>query len=153
MTIKIMDKGAYELFKKLKGRLPRLKVGVFGSEAEKQYPDTELTVGDISASYEFGILGPELSWLRGPIDMNDGVIEQRLKKVFTNFFKDGTSIEKGFQELGPVIVRLLKIQAYQGKPVEIDVYSEDTEEVKTETFDVGDFINAIKWEVESGGKS
>ncbi len=70
-SVKDVDRG-YKRVAEAMGEMGHVTLGVQGEEAEAQHPNSNLTVGELAAAHELGLVpgAPQRSWLRKWMDAN-----------------------------------------------------------------------------------
>jgi hypothetical protein len=66
------------MMKRVFGKKPVLKVGIFGKAGEEKHEDSDLTVLAIATFHEFGLGVPERSFIRAWCDAHEKEVEERL---------------------------------------------------------------------------
>lgn len=87
------------MVKRLFGKKPVLKVGIFGAKGDELHEDSDLSVLAIATFHEFGLGVPERSFIRAWCDANE-------KRVLDRLQKDSEKAAKGELEWETILDRL-----------------------------------------------
>lgn len=92
-----------------------LRVGLVGEAAAARHLDSDLTVGQVGESHEFGLGNlPERSWLRGYVDANSARIAVMVARAGESVVKGRHTPEQALNLLGFQIVGEIQSTFGQG---------------------------------------
>jgi len=116
MAVRVQDRGANDLLKRMRAaqRGMKVKVGVIGSEAAAPKTGASLTVADVASFHEFGLGVPPRSWLREYVDENDAEIRRRLRKIAESVLRRKQDVRVGLNQLGGLLVGEIQARMASG---------------------------------------
>jgi len=146
------DKGYRARMKQLRAKLPVLKVGVYGEQAEAIDGEGTITVGALAEIFEFGLGNqPERSWLRGYVDENNARITQMIARVGEQVAAGKMTPEEALNLVGLKMVGEIQQRISAG----IEPPNEDStirrKGSSTPLIDTGQFRGSISHEVVPAG--
>ena len=107
MSFSLKDSGPAEtkkMMKRIFGKKPVVKVGIFGAKGDEPHEGSELTVLAIATFHEFGLGVPERSFIRAWCDSHQKDVEERLARDSQLAAKGEISWEQAMERLGLYIV-------------------------------------------------
>ena len=113
-SVRVVDRGANALMKRLADMDMAVKVGVIGSEAAAPHKLTGTTVVDIATIQEFGLGSPQRSFIRGYVDENEPKLRARLRGVGEQVLKGQFSQRVGLERYGQLVVGEIKERIQRG---------------------------------------
>ena len=111
MTVRVTDRGANELLRRLREaqRGTSVKVGVIGAEAADTTPDGTLTVADVASFHEFGLGNNEKrSFIRAYVDERDAELRQRLRGIGEAVIRRRLPVAPGLDQFGSLAIGEIK---------------------------------------------
>ena len=115
-SVRVVDRGADALMKRLADMDMAVKVGVIGSEAAAPHKLTGTTVVDIATIQEFGLGSPQRSFIRGYVDENEPKLRARLRGVGEQVLKGQLSLRAGLDRYGLLTVGEIQERMSRGIP-------------------------------------
>lgn len=99
MTVTIVDHGANQVLRESRSGQAEIDAGVLGSKAGRS-EGGDVTVADVARWAELGLGQPQRSWLRGWIDENRSMIEERLEIEFRRVYTGRGTRDQALRRLG-----------------------------------------------------
>lgn len=150
MPVRIRDRGAKALLKRLSQRARSLKVGVVGPGAQAPHAGSSDTVAMIAARHELGLGVPRRSFVRDTVNMERREIEAELRAIARKVFKSGLTIEKGLSLLGVSIVRRIRRRIRSGLTPPLAASTVKQKGSNVPLIESGQLVNSITWTLEEG---
>lgn len=102
-AIKVIDRGANRVVRSARqNRKPaHVDVGILGKDAGKDKKESKgLTVGQVAEWAELGLGQPQRSWLRGWIDKNEDLINNRIDREMEDVIMGRRTAEQSLKRIG-----------------------------------------------------
>ena len=156
VRIKVVDKGAEKLLKKMKSRMG-VKIGIVGKSDGDSVEGT--TIAYIGAIHEFGVdTGrvkiPRRSWLRGYINESAPILRKRLRRsiVHAMHLRKTRSLTGAMQVFGAVAAGEIQRRIARGIPPPNAPITIEIKGSSKPLIDTGRLRQSITYEVTGGEK-
>ena len=147
-NVRVRDRGAKSIERKMRGQR-KLRVGVLGSKAERTYPNSNLTVGEVARLNELGTdTVPARSFLRDWADENKSKIARQLvadthRAIFANEDEEAALGKRGREYAREVVGRIKRRIPPPNAPATLRKKRGDVPLV-----DTGTLIDSIGWDLD-----
>lgn len=150
MPVRVIDRGAKALIRRLSQRARDLKVGVVGPSARALHAGSSETVAMVAARHELGLGVPRRSFVRDTVNMERREIEAELRAIARKVFKSGLSIERGLSLLGASVVKRIRRRIQSGITPPLAPSTVQQKGSNTPLIESGQLLNSITWTLEEG---